>query len=1241
MTQQEGAVRLAVDIGGTFTDVVLEKDGRQTTGKVLTTPDNPAEGFMTAVRSALEESGTAPGEVALILHGTTLATNALIERKGAKTALIVTEGHRDSLEIAYENRFDQYDILLDRPQPLVPRELRWPVPERMDARGEVVTALDETCIAGLLAEIELQEIDSLAIGLLHAYANPVHERRIAALIRQAKPELPISLSSEVCPEIREYERQSTTCANAYVQPLIARYLVDLERQLAQAGFTCPCLLMTSGGSLVTIATAQAFPVRLIESGPAGGAILASHLARQLGEDQVVSFDMGGTTAKICLIDQGAPLLSRSFEVDRAHRFMKGSGLPVKIPVVEMVEIGAGGGSIASVDALNRIQVGPESAGSAPGPACYGKGGHEPTVTDANLALGRLDAAGFAGGRMTLDEGAARRALAERIGTPLGLDETAAAKGVLEIVDENMASAARVHAVERGLEIEARTMIAFGGAAPLHAARLADKLGLSRVIVPANAGVGSAVGFLLAPVAYEVVRSRYLRLSAFEPAAINAVLAEMEEEARQVVALAGDASVTLQRHAFARYVGQGHEIKIALPEGALTEVSGDALKEAFEAEYRRQYARTVPGLDVEVLTWSLVASGSQPPATALPETEENPAPPSERRRVVEMPGAECSTEVALLSRDDLLPGQRLDGAAAIEERQTTTLVPAGFSARVNAAGDLILERSDAQQRAAKSAAVAESVRAQVIWDRLIAIVEEQAQALLRTAFSTTVREAGDLSAGVFDRQGRMLAQAVTGTPGHVNAMAASVGFFLEHIDIDRMREGDAYITNDPWLGTGHLFDFTVVTPAFAAGRAVGLFASTVHVVDIGGRGFGPDAGQVYEEGLNVPILPLFKAGEANETLLEIVRANVREPVQVIGDLYSLAACNEVGVQRLAAMMAEFALDDLETVGGHIVETSRQAMLAEIAALPAGRFANEMTVDGYEAPVRLAAALEIGPEGMTVDFDGSTHMSAYGINVPLTYAQAYASFGLRCLIGSQVPNNAGSLAPIRVTAPQGSILNAPPPAAVAVRHVIGQMLPDVVLGCLDKAVPDRAPAEGSASLWNPMLCGGHGLTEGYDYGGATPFSVTIFHSGGTGARPTKDGLSATAFPSGVRNTPVEITESIAPLIFHRKELRPGSGGAGRYRGGLGQVIEIAQSEGAPFAVFALFDRIHHPARGRGGGQCGGAGQIRLGSGSSLRGKGKQIVPPGDSLVLELPGGRGYGPPELRDDEKKEQDERRGLA
>jgi len=533
---------------------------------------------------------------------------------------------------------------------------------------------------------------------------------------------------------------------------------------------------------------------------------------------------------------------------------------------------------------------------------------------------------------------------------------------------------------------------------------------------------------------------------------------------------------------------------------------------------------------------------------------------------------------------------------------------------------------------------EKIQMQIMWDRLLAIVEEQAQVLIRTAFSTTVREAGDLSSGVFNTQGQMLAQAVTGTPGHVNAMAASVGFFLAKYPVDTLEPGDVLLTNDPWHGTGHLNDFTVVTPVFHRDRAVALFAATSHIADVGGLGFGPDGRQVYEEGINLPIGYLFRAGEANRTLLEILWANVRDPVAAEGDLYSLTACNKAGAGSLLEMLEEFDLDDLDKVGHMIIDNSRDAMLDEIRKLPKGQWHYTMRIDGYDDPVDLVCTLTIGDNGIDIDFDGTSATSGHGINVPLTYTQAYASFGARCVIGNDIPNNAGSLGVVRVTAPEGSILNAPRPAAVSARHAIGQMLPDVVLGCLEEPLDGQVPVEGAACLFGPVFLGGRGVIPGSE---SEAFVINAFYAGGTGARPGKDGLSCTAFPSGVRSTPVEITENTAPLIMWRKEYRPGSGGDGQHRGGLGQIMEFAHADGEAFAVSKMFDRIDHPPRGRDGGESGAPARVYLKSGAKLKGMGREIIPAGDSMVLETAGGGGRGDPSGRDSKSVEADEKCGLV
>ncbi len=1238
--------RLAIDIGGTFTDVVLELDGRHVTAKVLTTPRAPELGVMAGFEKVRALSGVDPAQIRLVIHGTTLATNALIERRGAKTALVVTSGHRDALEMAHENRFEQYDIGVDRPVPLVPRYLRIPVEERIDRNGDVLVPLDEDSVRALVPVLVDNEVESAAVGLLHAYANPRHEQRVRDLLREALPSLPITLASEVCPEVREYERLSTACANAYVQPLMSRYLVSLADALREARVACPFLLMTSGGGLTTLETATAFPIRLVESGPAGGAILASHVARQCGLDRVISFDMGGTTAKLCIVDGGQPLSSRHFEVARSYRFRRGSGLPVRVPVIEMVEIGAGGGSIASVDTMGQIRVGPLSAGSEPGPASYGRGGTLPTVTDADVALGRLDPGRFAGGSISIDPSLAKSAVATHVGARLGLEEGLAAYGISEMVDENMANAARTHAIEWGKGVDGRAMVAFGGSAPIHAARLIEKLDLDRVLVPNHAGVGSAVGFLLAPISYEVVRSRYMRLSAYEPHLMESVLSEMLAEAQAVVAQgAPDAATVSTAQAFMRYVGQGHEIGVQIPDDIRDDgqAGGALLRQSFDDAYAELYGRTIPGLDVEVLSWTLVVStttSAVAPLEAPPASPSMPTPTGTSELVED--GSGGSVEADVFSRSDLAPGVSLEGPALIVEDQTTTVVPTGFEARVAAGGYLVLTRITEEGTSERPVDSSDGLgpqdgrestgldllHDQIMWSRLLSVVEEQAQTLVRTAFSTPVREAGDLSAGVFDLSGRMLAQAITGTPGHVNAMAESVGHFLERFPVASLRDGDVLITNDPWKGTGHLNDFTVVTPTFRNGEAVALFAATSHIADVGGRGFGPDANQVFEEGIRIPISYLMRGGQVDATLIELIRANVRDPDVAEGDLYSLVACNRTGCERLVAMMDEFGLADLERLADFIIERSRLAMLERIREIRPGRYKHQMRIDGYDQEIDLVCTLEVSADGIEVDFDGTSPISNRGINVPVTYTRAYASFGVRCVVGSEIPNNAGSLGTIHVTAPRGSILNAPDPAAVSARHAVGQMLPDVVLGCLGQALETPVPAEGASCLWNPVLMGGAGLTGEHSYGDADPFVVNPFHTGGTGARPGKDGLSATAFPSGVRSTPIEITETVAPLVFWRKEYITDSGGPGRHRGGLGQVMEIAHADGSPFAISKMFDRVSNPARGRDGGGPGATGRVYLQDGKELRGMGRDVVPPGGRLVLETPGGGGLGDPAERD-------------
>jgi N-methylhydantoinase A len=685
--------KLAADIGGTFTDIVLEDGAKRWSGKVLTTTHAPELGVIEGIRLVLADSGLRARDIGVFIHGTTLATNALIERKGARTAFITTEGFRDIVEQGYEKRFDHYDLMIDRPVPLVPRTLRLEVKERLSADGDVLVPLDTSSLERLAEKLIAENVRAVAVGFLHAYAHDDHERQVRETLARLLPDdVSICISSEVAPEIREYERFSTTIANAYVRPLMASYLYRLRDQLKDMELTAPLFLMMSGGGLTTLETAARFPIRLVESGPAGGAILAAQIAAECALPEVLSFDMGGTTAKICLLSDGEPERARKFEIARAYRDMKGSGIPVRIPVIEMVEIGAGGGSIARVDKLSRITVGPDSAGSTPGPVCYGRGGTEPAVTDANLALGKIDPAYFAGGKIPLDEAGARLALQKNVGDKLGLKDFWPAAGVTEIVEENMANAARVHAIERGRDIAACTMIAFGGGAPLHACRLAEKVGVNTIIVPKGAGVGSAIGFLRAPVAYEITRSAVIALDSFDAARVNALLRSMTQDARAVVEPAlGKAKATVQIIADCRYIGQGHEIRVSVPVKTLTKADGAKLKAEFEKLYEQVYGLRIPNQDVEAITWSVtVSSQAARPKRAARAMKKAPPKPRSKRTIYD-PALGKQLQAPVYWRFDMAPGASIKGPAIIAEDETSTIVGANFKASINSLGYIVLER----------------------------------------------------------------------------------------------------------------------------------------------------------------------------------------------------------------------------------------------------------------------------------------------------------------------------------------------------------------------------------------------------------------------------------------------------------------------------------------------------------------------------------------------------------------------
>lgn len=681
-------IRLGADIGGTFTDIALDMHGTLYSTKVLTNYTAPEQAILDGIEIVTKQAGISPADLDIVIHGTTLATNALIERRGAKTAFITTEGFRDVIEMRSENRFEQYDLNLKLPTPLVAREHRFTVSGRMNAQGQELQALDEAKLEEIADAIAAGGFGAVAIGFIHSYMNPEHERRARAILER-KLSLPISISAEVSPQMREFERFNTVCANAYVRPQMADYLARLQVRLKEMGAQCPVFMIHSGGSLISVETASEFPVRLVESGPAGGAIFAADIARQFGINNVVSYDMGGTTAKICLIEDFVPKTARTFEVARTYRFCKGSGMPISIPVIEMIEIGAGGGSIAWVDSMGRIQTGPESAGSEPGPACYQRGGERPAITDADLMLGKLDPDNFAGGAIKLSVADSEKAIDKNVGSKLGLKPLSAAFGICEVVDENMANAARVHAVENGKNISENIMIAFGGAAPLHAARLCEKLGVEQCLIPQGAGVGSAIGFLKAPFGYEALVSHLAKLSSLDQAGVNTMLAELSAAAESFVRSGSDAPLEREITAFMRYAGQGWEIPVTAPQPPFNDADIDTLRQTFVENYARFFGRPIEGAEIEIVTWSVKVEVSQEKAPSGSVIYgERIVEPASQRDVFD-PSAGKMLPTGIFDRETLAVADRVIGPAIIVERETSTIVTAPFNAVIQNDGTILL------------------------------------------------------------------------------------------------------------------------------------------------------------------------------------------------------------------------------------------------------------------------------------------------------------------------------------------------------------------------------------------------------------------------------------------------------------------------------------------------------------------------------------------------------------------------
>ncbi|MCE0505025.1 hydantoinase B/oxoprolinase family protein [Roseivivax sp. GX 12232] len=1242
MTISASRWRVGFDIGGTFTDFVLY-DGQNasvTLHKRLTTPHDPSEAALKGLEELLALQDISHADVSEIVHGTTLVTNAVIERKGAPVGLITTRGFRDILEMGTEQRYDIYDLFVSFPDPMVSRDLRLEVDERITAKGEIETALDEDAVRRAARALEAQGCEAVAVVFMHAYANSAHEQRAAEIIRECCPTISVSVSSDVVAEMGEYQRAVTTCANAFVQPLMHRYLTKLENALRGQGFAGPLRLMHSAGGLVSVETARDFPIRLLESGPAGGGLATALFAEGAGLKDVISFDMGGTTAKACMIEDGRAEVAPMMEAARVHRFTKGSGLPIKAPVIEMIEIGAGGGSIAAIDEVGLLKVGPHSASSDPGPACYGLGGSEPTVTDANLVLGYYDPGFFLGGRMSLDLEAARAAMT-RVAEPLGLGVEEAALGIHKVVVESMAAAARVHLVERGKDPRDYAMVGFGGAGPAHAVDVARVMGVQSVLIPPASGAASALGFLAAPLSFEDVKSLRVELApGFDAATVNKVLAELEEEGLGHLERAGTTrdNAVIERSADMRLVGQMHDISVPLPEGEIGEADLDAIREAFVKAYSARYAAPFDGASFEAVNFRVRVAGPTPrPAlTGAAGGAENADRIKGTRQCWFEEG---EFETAVYDRYALRPGDEIEGPAIIEERESTTVIGPADSVTIDAGLNLCVSLGAIKPAEAivtpemtRAEAVAriqqDPIGLEIMWSRLVNVAEEMWLTVCRTAFSLVIAEAQDFACELLDPNGETLAHSPRAMPVFNLTLPRAVKALLKEFPAETLKPGDVLITNDPWLCAGHLFDIAIVTPAFRDGRLVGMMGTVGHVSDIGGTKDSLHAREIYEEGLQIPPMKLFDGGNANETLIGLIRQNVRNGEQVLGDIFSFVAANKLGTERLDAFMRDYGMHDLGALAEVCQGLSEKAMRDAIRAMPDGEYRATITNNPLGETITYPVLVEVKDDAITVDFDGAPpQLPQGGLNSTLNYTAAHATYPLKCMLTPTVRGNAGCYRPFEVKAPEGSILNPTYPAAVNLRTRTGWYLAPNIFAALSKAAPDKVQSfTGLAVAAN---------IYGQDSDGQF-YSDMLFCGGGQGGSERKDGQSALLWPTSAANTSIELMESRVPVLVLEKSFLADSGGAGKARGGVGQVVRFRKraNDGQEMLVSVYPEGVDNPIPGLFGGHAGGGarGLVHDANGHLLRdcGTGALVsLTDTDQIVeLVLGGGAGFGNPDARD-------------
>ena len=1221
MSEAPARSRLGVDVGGTFTDLLLvdQASGGMRIAKVPSTPADQSDGFMAGL-AALGEAGDG---FETVVHGTTVGTNAVLERKGVRCALVTTRGFRDTLELGRRTRPNPWGMFGSF-QPIVPRERRFEVTERIDASGGVVTALDEDEVREAVEAARAAGAEALVVHFIHAYLNPDHERRAGAIAREVWPDVPVTLGSDILREVREFERGSTAALNGYIQPIMTRYLDRIAARLKAGAVESELLVMQGNGGMMTAGIAGEKAVQTVMSGPAAGVIAAARLGAAAGFPNLISCDMGGTSFDIAIVRGGVP--ATTTEKDIAY------GMPLRVPMVDIQTIGAGGGSIARVDEGGILRVGPESAGAAPGPICYGRGGREPTVTDANLLLGRIDPGAISGLESPPDIDEVRRIVRERIGAPLGLDETEAAAAILKVVDHQMAGAARLVSVDKGHDPRDFALFAFGGAGPMHATAIARELGVPHVLVPRYPGITSALGCVLADVRHDFVRTLHQPLEDVDAAEADRILADQAADGRALLAEEGGTvtAVDVQHEADLFYRGQSHVFRVPVGDGGF---DAAVVRDAFADLYRERFDIVLPEMQPILVNLRTTVCGIRPPLDLTLASENSGATLASaliETRPVHFDGAWLETPI--YRREALPADATIQGPAIVQQLDTTILVEPGSEARADALGNLVLTVPQAEVEAGDGAADAlDPVTLAVIESGLQQVASEMDLVHQRTSFSPVISEAYDRSNGIYDsRSGQIIAQGELGLPIFLGVMQSTTQAVIEARD--DLEPGDIVLVNDPYFGGTHLMDVKMVRPFFYKGRLWACLSNTGHWPDTGGMvpgGFPSQATEIQQEGLRLPPVKLHRRGQLDDDILQIVLANIRVPEERIGDIRAQIGALSVGERRLTQLLDKHGEATVNAAIEVLKERSERRMRAHIASVPDGEyvFSSYMDSDGVDdEPLEVRARVVVDGSDLAVDFGGSSPPCRGPVNS--VWATTLAS--VYCAIKHtfpDVPINAGCFRPIAVEPPHGTFLYAEYPRPVSgCAAETAQRIMEAVFGALGHAMPERMFAAPAGTSGNFSL-GGDDPAEGRRY------VMYIFSGGGYGGWWEDDGLTNGCSSVGISKTqPAEILEQHYPILFEEYALREGSGGAGRHRGGFGVSYRVRLLRGEAKASF-MMDHGRTGPHGLAGGLPGACNRIEVRRGNQVeepphlsKGEGYHLVP-GDTVQVRTPGGGGLGDPRTR--------------